>query len=1505
MDYDKLSNQGFAAMSDPVFTTVDFIQETTSCSVEHRVMFEHLPRDYLEAFWSTLSVDLAHVPRDVRSEIVPIFWDKVEDFVYQNDIVREPDSWHQCVPELIVGLKDIFLKHYPAPPLVEQSANMCSLGILEADYDDVPSCASPWSSDDSSDYATPMRRANRNVARQLKRASRKLERYRRWLEYQTHVTHVMRQQVPDLSSVESHYVCPFQQAIDDCCLVGRINRRIFAGVRRFARFGAILVERAKRFKWNVTIQGGSVQRIVRDKQQSKIASEKAKAEAKKVPKAEREAEVKSKRDKRNPAFEAQGLGKVALGAAIPAMAFLFKKVIKLVDKTSKMADKADDFLSKIKQVAAKLKKALGTVIWSLPLTLTILWLCRNMWADQPVLAKLAVGALVAIVGPTLWGHIAKFFPGGDGDLNEDIEPQSFGVSPFTKLVITTMTFGFFGPKLFGVNTTDLMRKMSMAERSSGGFSMFTEWAGGAIEAAINWVRSIFGKEAIQLRKEADQELHDWARDVDKAVLIANTDKMQATPEMINGYVQLFVLGSTIKERYRHSPTMLNAVCKYMNTINGLIAPYKGTLNSRNNYRVEPMFLLLGGTPGIGKTCIMLPMAATILKLSGLLGPNCTPEQLQAELWQKGNSEFWNGYASQLALIMDDFGQNRPDATDKENDYASIIKMVSNWACPLNFADVESKGRIYFNSPLILATTNLQSVESPAAVCLFTPSAVIRRISTPYQLFLDPQYQNAEGYLCMTKFDAEREKCKSNEGVDRFPWYMWSVRKHDYATGVTRVDSIPLKQLVLEMASTLKQRIARQSTSQAEMNDYFSGLSAQAGSVFDAQSEADSIDDARPALEGPRAVIKRHLVDSTKWFKECWQRYDAWCKQKDIGFFKGFAMGYIVTVCLILVKDVLKSLLGVVFKSKPKEPVTVQSNRPATKVRVKGVEKVKAQAGNPVIAHNIYANTYKMFVHIHGSDEVYNIGQALFVCDTLAVIPEHYLSMSIPELLNTYGMSEETPIVFKHTRNPAYSFDYTISEFMALNKVINKDGDLAFVNMRMRRAHKDISGSFMTENHLRYVGGAALRIDICNVDPKRGDTHLTYFTEGKVERNIHYSDRKLERGVRYQVATQKGDCGAPVSLVDHSSFMGQALVGLHVAGNGSNVGYCSMISKEMLLRAKADLKIVDDKFFESCAAQGISIVSADELPEGFGGSFLPIGKVEKPAVICPKTSLYKTDAFGIFGPYEYYPARMSPYRDDFGFLNFPMVNATAPYSSPVLTYDRDLIRQATHVAMQQFDFATRNMTRDLWTFEEAVLGVPCAKFRSMPRGTSAGYPYVTEVKFGKKEFFGDGEVYDLTTERCVDLKKSVHEILDMARRNERGAHIFMDFMKDELRSLAKVKAGATRLISSSPLGYSLAFRMMFAAFTSAAMIKMIETGMAPGMCTYTDAARVMSWLQAKGKSVFAGDFKGFDASEQVDVFDEILDYINRWYNDGEENARIRRVLWLELCHSRHVGGIGNN
>lgn len=124
------------------------------------------------------------------------------------------------------------------------------------------------------------------------------------------------------------------------------------------------------------------------------------------------------------------------------------------------------------------------------------------------------------------------------------------------------------------------------------------------------------------------------------------------------------------------------------------------------------------------------------------------------------------------------------------------------------------------------------------------------------------------------------------------------------------------------------------------------------------------------------------------------------------------------------------------------------------------------------------------------------------------------------------------------------------------------------------------------------------------------------------------------------------------------------------------------------------------------------------------------------------------------------------------------------------------------------------------------------------------------------------------------------------------------LKDERRTLDRVKAAKTRVFEASPMEYSLAVRQYFAAFISHVQTNRIDNEIGVGTNVYSlDWHRTGLALQRHGKHVIAGDFSGFDGSLLAQVLWRICDLVNQWYDDGEENAMIRRNLFEEIVHAR--------
>lgn len=1263
----------------------------------------------------------------------------------------------------------------------------------------------------------------------------------------------------------------------------------------------------KRMAMHVDVfpQGGSIEpsrRALREAAQRKAAREKAEAKRKSVPKAQREAQVKSERDKRSGVEEPQsGRLLTAFGAA--AVTLLVKKLHSVLTKADALADDALGITKALKKTKKFLTSTLGGLIWFIPLVVTTHYVLTQHKGATPFVVAAIVACLAKVLGPELWGHIARFFPG------DDVVPQGGLVEDIGKMLATVVCFSVFRSKMTASTVTELAKRISMFDRMSMGWNSFVTWALSAIESCFNGIRSLFGLERVQLFKTVHTPMQEWSRRVDSVATSIATCEETPSADLLNTLVGLIKEGAGYKDTYRGS-AMSRVVDEYVLKASNLLVPYSGALNARNNFRFEPEACLFVGEPGIGKTVLAMPFCTAILIKSGLITAS-TFDKVAQEIWQKGTSEFWNSYAGQTCVVMDDAFQARVDATDKENEYMALIRMCSSWSYPLNFADLPSKGKIFFTSKFIFGTTNVDSIRSSAGICVHEPSAVVRRINHPYRLELLPQYK-AGGYLDQEKYQEELAKCANNTGLDHFPWYMWRARKHDFLEGQSTGDAITLKELIGIIADKLKRKSETFGATRSFLDGFVEsllvdevspGIVPQAGGVklprIVNDWGKDTFPKFRKAFSEAYNLTMQHAQISRKFFTV------ALC----VGIGAMVLHMYIVKTVLQSAFNFVWSIFKGFFNFGDKKKPRVQSNRPLTKAtKVKHTD-IRIQAGDINVTQNVYANTYKLYFYDKQGSSC-TVGQVTFLVDTLAVMPEHFITITLKTAYDSGNIDDDTMLKFRHSVQSEMGFEMTLKQFTSLTKKLYPARDVAFVKFQSVRAHRNITLSFMTEKDIKYIGGNMARLDISEVDDRKtirteNSRSIIVVPSVSYGENIRYSDRRLERFFSYSSVTSVGDCGAPLCLVDNSSYSGRTCFGFHVAGNETRkVGYSTVVTREMIDEAKSLLTIIDDRFIADLHDRGIKAESSYELPETHSGSFLPIATIDKSINLCPKTSYYVTSLYGEFGEYDYLPAPMHPvYRE--GVLVYPMREAVLPFSSELYLGAPECLEQAVHIAMSKLTHHTKDFSRRILTFEEAVKGVPQEKFRAIPRGTSAGFPYVCDVRDGKKEFFGSEGEYDLNTELAIKLRHRVDYVETMARGGVRCAHVYMDFLKDELRKRKKVEAVQTRLISSAPLDYTVLWRKYFGAFSSAVMRCHTVSGMAPGICTYSDWGLLSNLLSSKGDSVTAGDFKAFDSSEQPPLLNALLGYINRWYNDSDENQLIRTVLWCDLVHSRHIGGNGKD
>lgn len=1216
-----------------------------------------------------------------------------------------------------------------------------------------------------------------------------------------------------------------------------------------------------------------------------------------------------------------------------------------------VATNFSNMLERSSSVIDQLSHWLKNIMICLPVSVAAFLLIRQF--DYSVAVK-----MVPIFGMVLSGFFSReiwevLSPIWHNIFSCESQAGSVDVSMFSNFIVSMMMLLTCGSAAKEFDFRQLTQSIGTFGQKADGFTRFTDFVLGIVEKIVNYVRNAFGKDNVRLVKVGVKAVDSWCDKVMDIMTMSNTGVDIMQPTVIEDIMALRREGRDLTNMYRFSATCNATLHRYLGFLDNLCVMCSSAMHSFKGGRPQPVVLCLSGKPGVGKT--YLSKLITSMVLSGIFDKE-RAEKLEynfdSEVFQKGPTEYWNGYAGQASVIVDDWGQSVPDS-GSDNDFIDVIRMANCWSYPLNFADLENKGKNFFRSDFILLTTNLKNLNNAQTV-IAEPEAVTRRLDFCFDIDVRPDFA-VDGKLDVSKLE------QYTRDTGDFPWHAWVLYKKRLAIGHdTQVDYTDAHNLK-DVLTGISNKIKRNHDLHKHNNSFVATLvkksyETQSGSwdadgFSDTESvmHADALNDLKESFEdavGPTRtpqnsrvfdvvtkildygnVVKKQLAS---WYE---QFLDV-CRRAPVTF--------IVTAGVLLVS--LFAGVCYFFSRKQEDKTTEDALKPedfevmevdegGNIKRVKR-DKVDAdvlanaakrmslqvQSDDREFKHLPYKKIYDRRVVeskyvLQGDDYSDNIvdvafnnmyglkirsitgtlslGHIVFLQNTDAIMPSHF-ERSIKTYITTGDITEESTVVMTGvTAN--YELLMPVKRFLSRIEKRDVDKDLCLLRFKEARAHRNILKFFASSTDFTALNRFDARLD--TLAGHETTNRRTRFMPAKMVEGIDVTGAgatyRFAKAYEYYGYTRKGDCGGILSAINSSSLGEKRLLGMHIAGAADiGVGFSNVLTQEYL----ADF--VTSKIVDTAYQSGDLAIAQAPIE----GSFIGLVKEEKTHSINMASCLTRTPLYGAWGPLDRKPAKLRKFITSEGNEIDPMKEALKPYATPLLSYDHEEVKMAMYIAMKPLKELTVDFDRDVLTFEQAVAGVPHWSYKGIPRGTSPGYPYAMEGHKDKRKIFGGEGEYDFSSEAATKVKDNVENILLKAKSGERVEHVFIDFLKDELRSKEKVSTGKTRLISSSPLEYTIAFRMMFGAFCSAVQKTRILSGMAVGINPYTEWDLLSRKLQSKGSCTVAGDFKGFDSSEQPIVHWEILEYINGWYNDSQENQLAREVLWLEVVHSRHLTNV---
>nr|AIF74258.1 polyprotein [Bat picornavirus] len=240
-----------------------------------------------------------------------------------------------------------------------------------------------------------------------------------------------------------------------------------------------------------------------------------------------------------------------------------------------------------------------------------------------------------------------------------------------------------------------------------------EWVWQKVSQFIDWVKALFKKEEPR-RKKFMQQLEDLP------LLMEHIDKIAASRGQYSDEVVKKVCnsmralkrGADIYGVERNAAT--TQIVKYYQKAMTL-------LQSMSKGRVEPVAMLVHGSPGTGKSLATEIVGRVLTQKLGGHRPYSLPP----------DPKHFDGYAQQPVVIMDDLGQN-PDGEDCK----LLCQMVSSTEFVVPMAALEEKG-MAFTSQFVLASTNLGQIRPPT---VSEPKAIQRRFFIDVNIEVQKDYE---------------------------------------------------------------------------------------------------------------------------------------------------------------------------------------------------------------------------------------------------------------------------------------------------------------------------------------------------------------------------------------------------------------------------------------------------------------------------------------------------------------------------------------------------------------------------------------------------------------------------------------------------------------------------------------------------------------------------------------------------------------------------------------------
>lgn len=567
-----------------------------------------------------------------------------------------------------------------------------------------------------------------------------------------------------------------------------------------------------------------------------------------------------------------------------------------------------------------------------------------------------------------------------------------------------------------------------------------------------------------------------------------------------------------------------------------------------------------------------------------------------------------------------------------------------------------------------------------------------------------------------------------------------------------------------------------------------------------------------------------------------------------------------------------------------------------------------------LGKRVYLNNTYDFLVPEADNKVSCLGKLLFVGGANAIMPLHFASM-VSAAVKNGDLEWDDSLYIRQTDTetlsafPAKIVDRTKFEILPNSRDWCMINFGKIVTPKPNLVNKFISNNDRAKLHNNMVAVWLGRGEWKNIPMAKCITMDSVVTH--IRNNYVVNFQKL---IAYDIHTTEGDCGSLITI-SNPNFSNK-IVGIHVSGDNKSTGFGQTITSEELHQVMQSLKV---KLYgnQVVPQYGAAKYDIDEVRIQSANDANTIVEIEREHYSTPineKSKLVKTRMEQIYN-IEGDRAKLAPFKNEEGVLVNPYDVALSKYCE-LKNWNPDYgcldvaCNDAAKHVLKGIIPAGSEIRPNVLSFEQAVCGeAGLPFFDSIVRGTSPGYPYNTAAckmnSRGKFGIFGSNQEFDLSTEQAVALKQQVMDYIDAAKQGKIYSVYYTDSLKDEIRTIKKVREGRTRLVSGSPLVLTVVTRMYFMQVCRYLYTNRIANGMAVGCNPLSNDWNILYNLlcNCSSENVFSGDFKNFDGSERPYLLSKCGEILTSWYGlpDMHSDSVVRMTIISDLYNSVHIRG----